>query len=110
MKTTGGWQQQVASLVAATILFASGCIGNGGRGSDRQDVVSRHSALGTDVPCHDANGQPTPCEGPGGVRRNGTNTQPARIRADSVAAAGVPGNFFTGVGFLFEPESPYASL
>jgi len=47
---------------------------------------------------------------PGGIRENGTMTQPAYIAPGSEAAAGVPGNFFTGVGFLFEPESPYASL
>jgi cytochrome c peroxidase len=47
---------------------------------------------------------------PGGTILNGTTTQPNHIRTDSQAAAGIPQNFFTGVGFLFEPESPYASL
>ena len=47
---------------------------------------------------------------PGGTVLNGTTTQPNHIRADSQAAAGIPSNFFTGVSFLFEPESPYASL
>src|SRR5512133_942805 len=55
-------------------------------------------------------GAPPAAAAPGGIRRNGTNTQPDHLRADSRAAAGVPQNFFVGVGFLFEPESPYASL
>ncbi len=46
----------------------------------------------------------------GGIITNGTTTQPNHIRADSQAAAGIPGNFFAAPGFLFEPESPYASL
>src|SRR6266542_879405 len=46
----------------------------------------------------------------GGIITNGTTTQPNHIRADSQAAAGIPGNFFATPGFLFEPESPYASL
>jgi cytochrome c peroxidase len=48
--------------------------------------------------------------GPGEIILNGTATQPDYIRADSVAAAGVPQNFFVAPGFLFEPESPYDSL
>lgn len=46
----------------------------------------------------------------GDVRTNGTTTQPAYLDPASEPAAGLPQNFFTGVGFLFEPESPYASL
>ena len=53
---------------------------------------------------------PTPCEGPGGIRHNGTRTQPPNIRAADRAAAGVPQNFFTAPAFLFEPETPYASF
>jgi len=54
----------------------------------------------------------------GGVITNGSQTQPTYIAPTSEAAAGVPGTWFTtppfnfGVSpsFLFEPESPYASL
>ena len=63
-----------------------------------------------ELPCHDENGQEIPCEGPGGLRYNGTRTQPAYIRAQDRAAAGVPQNFFATPGFLFEPETPFASL
>ena len=73
-----------------------------------QGKVKEWSA--TALPCHDANGEVTTCEGPGGLRHNGSNTQPTNVRADSVAAAGVPQNFLVGAQFLFEPESPYASL
>jgi cytochrome c peroxidase len=62
------------------------------------------------LPCYDAIGNVIPCEGPGGIRRNGTNTQPAYIEPGSVAASGVPTNFFATPGFLFEPETPNNSL
>ena len=71
------------------------------------DVETKQSSL---LECHDAAGAPTPCEGPGGIRHNGTRTQPPNIRAADRAAAGVPQNFFTAPTFLFEPETPYASL
>ena len=76
----------------------------------------------TPLPCFDATGNQVACEGLGGTRNNGTMTQPAYIRAQDRAAAGVPSNFFTPgtppsfavsagfAGFKFEPESPYASL
>jgi len=65
-----------------------------------------------ELPCYDENGVVTVCEGPGGIRYNGSRTQPAYIRAQDQAAAGLPQNWLpnTAPGFLFEPESPYASL
>jgi cytochrome c peroxidase len=64
-----------------------------------------------EVQCYDSAGLPTTCEGPGGIRYNGTRTQPA-IKDDghSQAAAGIPTNLFTTPMFLFEPESPYDTL
>src|SRR3954464_6985616 len=63
-------------------------------------------------PCYDAAGQVTACEGAGGIRHNGSNTQPADIRPQDQVAAGVPSNWFPALApaFLFEPESPYDSL
>lgn len=61
-------------------------------------------------PCYDASGNVTACAGLGGLRYNGTRTQPSYIRADSIAAAGVPFNWFQAPGFLFEPETPYDTL
>ncbi len=61
-------------------------------------------------PCYDPSGNVTTCEGLGGIRYNGTRTQPSYIRADSIAPAGVPSNWFAAPGFLFEPETPYDTL
>src|SRR4051794_601451 len=97
---------KTSSWLAAFLLSActAGCVGGAGGGPG---VGEKKASL---VPCLDSGGHPTACEGPGGLRHNGSNTQPTHIRADSVAAAGVPSNFFTAPSFLFEPESPYESL
>ena len=103
-------EKQMQSFVglAVTGLLVAGCaISDPG---PRPVAEATKTQAINDYPCFDATGTIAPCEGLGGVRHNGTNTQPTQIRADSVVAAGVPTNFFTGVGFLFEPESPYASL
>src|SRR5512138_2819198 len=90
-------RSRVVAIVCAA--WAAGCNGS--------SFNSKSSAI---IPCQGSNGETTDCEGPGGLRFNGTRTQPTNVRADSVAAAGLPQNFFTAAGFLFEPESPYASL
>lgn len=110
MKTTLVRPWFGAFLLPMTV-FIAGCAAVADPG-DPADGKRRSTAAAETVPlpCYDPAGQPTPCEGPGGLRRNGTNTQPSDVRADSRAAAGIPSNFFTAPGFLFEPESPYASL
>jgi cytochrome c peroxidase len=94
--------------LGATAFLVAGCSLDGAD-APAVAVATKTQAL-DGFPCFDAAGQITECEGLGGIRHNGTNTQPTQIRADSVAAAGVPTNFFAAPGFLFEPESPYASL
>jgi len=90
--------------IVLTAALAGSCSRGG---ADAGSVETKQARL---LECHDSAGAPTPCEGPGGIRHNGSRTQPPNIRADSVTAAGVPQNFFTAPGFLFEPETPYASL
>jgi len=92
------------TLMAA--MLVAGCSRDGGPDTSGKIETKRSNLLS----CFDENSNPAPCEGPGGIRRNGTRTQPPNVRADSVAAAGIPQNFFTAPGFLFEPETPYASL
>ena len=103
---------RAAALLTVTLVGScsndGGPNGAGSNGSpSKGGVETKTSAL---LVCHDETGNPTPCEGPGGIRHNGRRTQPPNIRADSVTAAGVPGDFFSTPGFLFEPETPYASL
>lgn len=60
----------------------------------------------------------TPASNPGGVINNGAATQPCFVAPADQAAAGLPGQFLTSPGlnfalapgFLFEPETPFASL
>ena len=92
------------TLMAA--MLVAGCSRDGGPDTSGKIETKRSNLLS----CFDENSNPAPCEGPGGIRRNGTRTQPPNVRADSVAAAGIPQNFFTAPGFLFEPETPYASM
>jgi cytochrome c peroxidase len=100
-------QPRLMLSLATAALAAAGCAVDA---PDVEPIVATKTSAIDVVPCFDATGHPTECEGLGGIRHNGTNTQPTHIRADSVAAAGVPSNFFATPGFLFEPESPYASL
>jgi cytochrome c peroxidase len=103
--------RQLGMVVLPMALIVTGCGDRVDRGDHaRRSVGGARTALESTLSCFDATGHPVPCEGPGGLRRNGTNTQPPRVRADSQTAAGVPGNFFATPGFLFEPETPYASL
>jgi len=104
---TGGGR----TMALATAVLMAGCANAGpetAAGTETSDdVETKRSSL---LECHDPAGAPTPCEGPGGIRHNGARTQPPNIRAADRAAAGVPQNFFATPGFLFEPETPYASL
>ena len=90
--------------IVLTAALAGSCSRGG---TDAGSVETKQARL---LECHDPAGAPTECEGPGGIRHNGSRTQPPNVRADSVTAAGVPQNFFTAPSFLFEPETPYASL
>jgi cytochrome c peroxidase len=93
MKARSSLRIGVASVFLLSILFFTGT-----------------PAIAQFLPCFDENGTEVDCGGPGDVRLNGTGTQPTYIRTQDLPAAGVPSNFFSTPGFLFEPESPYASL